>query len=77
MNSLYGKCREYMIRRIDVTNCLSMYQFARIMCSVRLQNEALRYISRKFVAVSATDQWFLLNKDELIDIISSDDLWVR
>ncbi|XP_039268151.2 kelch-like protein 40 [Styela clava] len=76
ITGLYGKCREYMIRRLDITNCVSVYQFARSMYSTKLEDEAFRFIARRFKDVSNMEEFLSLSKDEFIDVISSDDVWI-
>ncbi|XP_076820916.1 kelch-like protein 41 [Clavelina lepadiformis] len=74
---LHGKCRRYMENRLSVENSLEVYTFAKTLCCAELQNEAFSLIARRFNDVVATSAFLKLNKDDLIDFLSSDDLLVE
>jgi len=65
-----------MESRLGVKNCADMYAFAKRHCFRELQDVAFALIARRFEEVSGTAGFLNLNKDDLIDVISADELLV-
>ena len=73
---LYGKCSRYMQARLTIHNAVEVYVFAKTICCTELQNDALSVTTRRFSDILATESFLNLRKDDLVDIISSDELGV-
>lgn len=73
---VYGLCRDYIIGHMDVQNCVEVYKFARILCCRLIEKEAFEYIMQKFEKVVKTAAFLTLDKEEMVNVISCDKLWV-
>lgn len=74
---LQEQCCEYLKKQIDVSNCLGIRQFASQHCCLNLQLCADEFVQENFPQVARSEEFLLLTKDQMIDIISRDSLNVR
>jgi len=65
-----------MQTRLTVQNALEVYSFAKILCCTELQKNAFSLITRRFSEITKHESFLQLNKDDLVDVISSDELEV-
>ncbi|XP_026695906.2 kelch-like protein 40 [Ciona intestinalis] len=74
---LHGKCKRYIMSRLSLYNCIDVYCFAKSLGSIELQIESFRFVASRFCDFVKTKDFVELDKESLVDIISSDDLLVE
>ncbi|XP_070536116.1 kelch-like protein 18 [Ptychodera flava] len=70
-------CCEFLKERLNPSNCLGIRDFADTMMCSNLNESATKYLHKRFVDVSKSDEFLSLSKEQLLPIISSDDLNVK
>ena len=70
-------CCEFLKRQLDPTNCLGIRAFADTHSCRELLKIADKFTQNNFQDVMESEEFLLLPFDQLIDIISSDELNVR
>lgn len=66
----------YLAKRIDNENCLWIYRLAHIHNHGILLEETMNHISRNLSSLCGKEDFFHLEMDELVNILSSDDLMI-
>nr|CAB3260011.1 kelch-like protein 41 [Phallusia mammillata] len=74
---LHGKCRRYIESRLCLQNCIEIYSFAKSLCCKELRDAAFALITRRFTDVITTDAFLAMCKDDVIDVLSADELMVE
>ncbi|XP_078589342.1 kelch-like protein 24 [Branchiostoma floridae x Branchiostoma japonicum] len=70
---VFDACSKFISEHLSVQTCLDMVYMGRLL-SPELYKRALSYVMKEFTAVSKTAKFLDLTKDQLITLISSDDL---
>jgi len=70
-------CCDFLQSQLDPSNCIGIKDYADIYGCVDLTKAAAKYIFRHFVHVSESDEFENLRKEQLIDLISRDELYVK
>ena len=65
-----------MQNALNVSNCVEVYSFAKCLACKNLKDEAFAMIARRAKDVFVRDAFFNLSKEDLVDILSSDKLYV-
>ena len=65
-----------MQKRLTVQNSAEVYSFAKRLCCTELQNDAFAFLTKRFPDIAKTDGFLELCKDDLVDVISADQLAV-
>ncbi|KAI0980367.1 hypothetical protein GJ496_011875 [Pomphorhynchus laevis] len=76
INEVQRQCCEFLKKQIDPSNCLEIRAFADTHSCNDLLRFADQYAQDNFNQVKTTEEFLHLDKSQLIDIISSDDLSV-
>uniref|UniRef100_A0A8C5R6X6 Kelch repeat and BTB domain containing 8 n=1 Tax=Leptobrachium leishanense TaxID=445787 RepID=A0A8C5R6X6_9ANUR len=74
ISSLQDMCANYMISRLDPQNCIGVFIFADYFNHAMLKSKSEDYIRKKILYVTDEQEFLRLKKDQLIKILSSDDL---
>ncbi|XP_033124304.1 kelch-like protein 24 [Anneissia japonica] len=69
-------CVEFMIGRLQTSNCIHYYKFAQTFNCIELLEAAKTFILTNFSYVSTTSEFFDMSCIELVDILSNDRLKV-
>ncbi|RWS03726.1 kelch-like protein diablo [Dinothrombium tinctorium] len=77
MTEIQDVCCEFLKRQLDPTNCLGIRAFADTHSCQDLLMYADKYTQDRFQEVIESEEFLLLPKKQLVDIISSDELNVR
>ncbi|RWS30991.1 kelch-like protein diablo [Leptotrombidium deliense] len=77
MTEIQDVCCEFLKRQLDPTNCLGIRAFADTHSCQELLMYADKYTQDRFQEVIDSEEFLLLPKKQLVDIISSDELNVR
>ncbi|XP_077312488.1 kelch repeat and BTB domain-containing protein 8-like [Lithobates pipiens] len=67
-------CSRYLAKRIDNENCLSIFRLAHSHNHGILLEETMNHIGRNLSSICGKEDFFHLEMDELVNILSSDDL---
>ncbi|XP_066289189.1 uncharacterized protein [Branchiostoma lanceolatum] len=70
---VFDACTEFLSEHLLAENCLRMLDLGS-MLSPELEKKALPFAMNEFAAVNKTPEFFNLRKDQLITLLSSDDL---
>eukprot|EP00058_Branchiostoma_floridae_P011254 XP_002596742.1 hypothetical protein BRAFLDRAFT_73765 [Branchiostoma floridae] len=73
IHPVFDACAKFISEHLSVKNCLEMMCMGS-MLSPELYEKALSCVMKEFTAISKRQEFLNLTKDELITIISSDDL---
>ncbi len=77
LNIVKSACSQFIETQLDVTNCLGIREFAeRHFCPVLL-NHAEAFIEQFFKEIVLKDEFYNLNKEQLINLISKDHISVN
>lgn len=64
-------CEEFLVRLLDVGNCLGMHAFARLHLCARLEREARRVMLSRFVELLAQDEFLELGHEGLGSLLAA------
>ncbi|XP_066267781.1 kelch-like protein 24 [Branchiostoma lanceolatum] len=67
-------CVTYICNNLDAKNCLRMLQVGNMLSCPNLEDKAKLCALKEFAAVSKTPAFLSLTKDQLVTLVSSDDL---
>lgn len=70
-------CCNFLVERLSPENCIGIWQFTHVCRCLELKLKAYRYILRHFEEVISSEEFQKLSAQELMDILSRDDLCVR
>eukprot|EP00058_Branchiostoma_floridae_P024735 XP_002610225.1 hypothetical protein BRAFLDRAFT_245796 [Branchiostoma floridae] len=70
-------CVSFLAKELDPCNCLGIHRLARIQDLDRLADGAQTFALKHFTEVSVQEEFYELCKDDLIQLISNDDLQVE
>lgn len=70
-------CCEFLQSQLDPSNCIGIKDYAEIYACFELTKAAGKFIFRHFLEVSESEEFENLTKDQLIDLISRDELFVK
>ncbi|XP_078616374.1 kelch-like protein 24 [Branchiostoma floridae x Branchiostoma japonicum] len=71
---VYHACVSFMCDNLSAKNCLQLLHLGGVLSCPDLEKEAKLYAMKEFASVSKTPEFLYLTKDQLIALISSDDL---
>ncbi|KAL4657164.1 kelch repeat and BTB domain-containing protein 2 [Arapaima gigas] len=71
------RCREYLVKKINVDNCVRMLSIGDLFCCAELKQSAKRMVEHKFAAVYRQEAFLQLSHELLVDVLSSDNLNVE
>jgi len=77
MSEIQDVCCEFLKRQLDPTNCLGIRAFADTHSCQELLHFANKFTQDRFQEVIESEEFLLLPVNQLIDIISSDELNVK
>eukprot|EP00102_Acyrthosiphon_pisum_P021695 XP_016658905.1 PREDICTED: ring canal kelch homolog isoform X2 [Acyrthosiphon pisum] len=69
-------CADFLITQLDPSNCLGIQRFADVHNCVELLISSEAYIKKQFLEVVQFDEFLSLSSEEVIKLISCDDLFV-
>ena len=69
---LRNGCAEYMVKHVNVSNCLGIFFFAKAHQCEMLASKAKEIINSKFEALCREQEFLVLPADKLVDIIKDD-----
>ncbi|XP_065216286.1 kelch-like protein 17 isoform X2 [Planococcus citri] len=72
--SVREACCRFLMKQLHPSNCLGIRNFADIHLCAELQQRSYKYILMNFQEVMKTEEFFTLSFEELLSIISSDQL---
>ncbi|XP_035664829.1 kelch-like protein 24 [Branchiostoma floridae] len=70
-------CVSFLFSNLSAENCLQMMQLGNMLSSQDLEDKARVYAMKEFVEASKTPAFLSLTKDQLVALISSDELKAR
>uniref|UniRef100_A0A9J7ZWG5 Kelch-like family member 23 n=1 Tax=Cyprinus carpio carpio TaxID=630221 RepID=A0A9J7ZWG5_CYPCA len=73
-NSLKKACESFLIRLLDVDNCLGMHSFAELHVCSDLQHEALRIILSRFEELTLQEEFLQVDFQKLMGILETENL---
>lgn len=76
-SSVKTACEEFMIRFLDVDNCLGMHAFAEFHVCPMLEREALRIILSRFEELICQEEFLGLDFKKVVTILSAENVNVR
>ncbi|XP_035698218.1 kelch-like protein 24 [Branchiostoma floridae] len=71
---VYRACMSFTCNNLSAKNCLKLLHLGGVLSCPDLEKEAKLYAMKEFASVSKTPEFLYLTKDQLIALISSDDL---
>ncbi|XP_023671981.1 kelch repeat and BTB domain-containing protein 2-like isoform X1 [Paramormyrops kingsleyae] len=71
------QCREYLVKKINVDNCVRMLSIGDMFSCAELKQSAKRMVEHKFPAVYKQEAFLQLSHELLLDVLSSDNLNVE
>jgi kelch-like protein 20 len=77
MQEVQDYCSEFLRSQLDPSNCLGIRAFADTHSCTELLKIADKYLQNNFIDVAESDEFLLLPFNQLIEIISNDELNVR
>lgn len=75
-NGVLGACFRFLKSRLGPGNCLSLWSFARAHRCHDLTRAAFKMIETHFTDISKTAEFLNLTSEELVDLVTSDELCV-
>ena len=72
----YDACVKFMLTHLDLDNCLSYWLWAKLCQSEKLKQASIGFIGRHLDSIKATEQFLLLSKDTIEEILAHDSLEV-
>ncbi|XP_002736900.1 kelch-like protein 24 [Saccoglossus kowalevskii] len=76
VHSVQDVCARYFERLLSPNNCLGILEYADTHSCVELQSKAQKMLLVNFVDVCKNEEFFLLSKDRLIEILATSDLYI-
>ena len=70
-------CCDFLKSQLDPSNCIGIKDFAEIYGCVNLVKAAGKFMFRHFLEVSENEEFESLSKEQLIDLIRRDELFVK
>ena len=67
----------FLLRNLSVSTCIGVYQLAVATRNYILKDGVQRFINKHFVVVAKSEEFMNLSADEVIELISSDDIEIR
>ena len=77
LNGVVSVCCEFLIRQLDVTNCLGFSDFAERHNCLELQAAADKFTLQNFQAVAEGEEFLMLPPEHLARLLASDELNVE
>ncbi|CAG9534532.1 unnamed protein product [Cercopithifilaria johnstoni] len=74
MTCVRDACSRFLLEQLDPSNCLGIANFAVAHCCTQLSHAATTFVQQHFNHVVKCGEFLALNKDQVIEIISSDHL---
>ncbi|XP_076598223.1 kelch repeat and BTB domain-containing protein 12-like [Chaetodon auriga] len=74
IDGAFRLCQSHMESRMDPSNCVGLYHWARDLGASGLANSALRYVCQHFAEVCEEEEVLELDAQSLGDLLGSDDL---
>ncbi|KAG9277150.1 kelch repeat and BTB domain-containing protein 12 [Astyanax mexicanus] len=74
MDDVFGRCQMYMTEKMDSSNCLGIYYYARDLGAEDLADQAQRYLRQHFTEVCLSEEILDLEAHQLGALLASDDL---
>ncbi|XP_069499469.1 kelch repeat and BTB domain-containing protein 12 [Ambystoma mexicanum] len=74
MEDIFSVCQAYMMDHMDASNCVGIYYFAKDIGAEDLRDQAKKYLYQHFAEVSLHDELLAIEVDQLLTLITSDDL---
>ena len=74
LNNLRDRCGRFLRDRLDANNCLQVFSIAKSCSLAVLTDDALEFISAIFQDVAMLEDFKQLSFDEVIDVLSLEDL---
>uniref|UniRef100_A0A8C5R905 Kelch like family member 23 n=1 Tax=Leptobrachium leishanense TaxID=445787 RepID=A0A8C5R905_9ANUR len=72
--SVKDACEQFLVRHLDVDNCLGMHSFAEFHVCPQLEKESRRVIVSRFEDVSAQDEFVEVGFEKLVYILTQENL---
>jgi len=76
ISCLQSTCESFLLDQTTAENCIGIWRLAQNLNCERLKETSWEFILKEFEVISQLDEFIGLEKDELISIISNDDLSV-
>ncbi|XP_060872578.1 ring canal kelch homolog [Metopolophium dirhodum] len=76
LNDVNEACCEFLQEQLHPTNCLGIKAFANLHCCSKLLTSSVLYIQQNFSRVVEGDEFLSLSSEEVVMLISSDELAV-
>lgn len=70
-------CCDFLQSQLDPSNCIGIKDYADIYDCIDLAKAAGKFIFRHFLEVSENEEFVSLSKEQLINLISRDELYVK
>ncbi|MBN3302070.1 KBTBC protein, partial [Amia calva] len=74
MEDIFKSCQKYMMDNMDASNCLGVYNYAKLLGAEDLSDQAKKYLYQHFAEVCLHDEILEVESHQLRSLISSDDL---
>ncbi|KAJ1110863.1 hypothetical protein NDU88_008209 [Pleurodeles waltl] len=74
MEDIFSVCQAYMTDHMDASNCVGVYYFAKDIGAEDLCDQAKKYLDQHFAEVSLHDELLEIEVEQLLSLITSDDL---
>lgn len=77
MSNIIDACSSFLIKQLHPSNCLGILHFASVRACTELHKAALSYVTENFLEVSRSQEYLMLQVDDLCQLLQSDDLNVH
>lgn len=77
LEHLKNACSDYLYKQLAPSNCLGIKAFAEVHGCPKLVEEAKKHAVSRFSKVAASEEFLTLGVDQVVDLISRDDLQVH
>ncbi|XP_030062057.1 kelch repeat and BTB domain-containing protein 12 [Microcaecilia unicolor] len=74
MEDIFDTCQKYMMDRMDASNCVGVYYFAKQIGAEELSDQAKKYLYQHFAEASLHEEILDIEIEQLLMLIRSDDL---
>uniref|UniRef100_A0A8C0DDC6 Kelch repeat and BTB domain containing 12 n=1 Tax=Balaenoptera musculus TaxID=9771 RepID=A0A8C0DDC6_BALMU len=74
MEEVFSVCQKYMMDRMDASNCVGIYHFAKQIGAEDLADQSKRYLYQHFAEVSLHEEILEIEVHQFLTLIKSDDL---
>ncbi|XP_023649747.1 kelch repeat and BTB domain-containing protein 8 isoform X1 [Paramormyrops kingsleyae] len=75
--ALQDQCAQFMVSRLDPQNCIGVFMFADYYGHQELKERSQDYVRKKFLCVAKEQEFLQMTAEQLVSILSSDDLNVE